>query len=392
MRVAGLVWIILKGRMSRHIYNLNNTIPIMKDNHYCVIMAGGYGKRFWPICRETLPKQFLDITGNGNSFVRAAYDRCAGLFKPENIFIITLEKYRRLVEQQIPELPEKNLLLEPYGRKTGPCVAYSTYTILKREPNAVMTVMPSDLVISDNEQFTHTILKAMEYAEAHPVLMTLGVKPTHPDPNYGYIQIKGGEEAYSDDVPMKVKTFTEKPDAALAEVFWKSGEFFWNSGIFVWQASVIKEEMEKYMPNITNLFSGWKTTLGSTAEAVFIERVYTDSEKISIDNGVMEKTDIAWLFPARFGWSDIDNWETFYKHYANKDADNNACNSKNTCLENAEGNLIISQDKNKLMAIKGLKDYIVIDTEDVLMICPKNDEEYKGFLTRTAMPGYNEFR
>lgn len=334
----------------------------------------------------------MDITGRGNSFVRAAYDRCTSLFKPENIIIITLDKYKKLVEEQIPELPKENLLPEPYSRKTGPCVAYSTYTILKRNPNAVVTVTPSDLVITDTDQFRSTISKAMEYAEGNHVLMTLGVKPTHPDPNFGYIQIKGGKEAYSEDIPVKVKTFTEKPDAALAEVFWKSGEFFWNSGIFVWKASVIKEEMEKYIPHITNLFSGWENALGTTSETVFIERAYTDCEKISIDYGVMEKTDIAWLFPARFGWSDIDSWDTFYSHYGPKDAEGNACNAKNTCIEDSGGNLIISTNEKKLMAIKGLKDYMVIDTGDVLLICPKDDKEYKDFLARTAMPGYDEFR
>ncbi len=364
----------------------------MRDNHYCVIMAGGYSKHFWPICRENMPKQFMDITGNGQSFVRAAYDRCSGLFKPENIIIITIRKYKRLVEEQIPELPKENLLLEPYERKTGPCIAYSTYTILKRDPAAVVTVTSSDLVITENEQFRNTISKAMEYAETNPVLMTLGVRPTHPDPNFGYIQIKGGEEAYSENTPVKVKTFTEKPDVALAEVFWKSGEFFWNSGIFVWKASVIKEEMEKYIPHITNLFKGWENTIGSPYETVFIERAYTDCEKISIDYGVMEKTERAWLFPALFDWSDIDNWETFYNIFKDNDAENNVCNTEKRCIEDAKGNLIIFDNGKNLMAVKGLKDFMVIDTGDVLMICPRDENEYKDFLARTAMPGYDEFR
>lgn len=364
----------------------------MRHHHYCVIMAGGHGKRFWPICRENMPKQFMDMTELGTSFLRSAYERCSSLFPPENIIIITLEKYKALVESQIPEIPKENLLLEPFGRKTAPCIAYATYTILKRDPEAVVTVTPSDLVITDTEQFRTTLSKAMDYAMEHLVLMTLGVRPTHPDPNFGYIQIKGGKDAYSDDIPVKVKTFTEKPDVSLAKIFWKSGEFFWNSGIFVWKASVIKEELEKYLPDITELFTGWDKALGSPAEKSFIERVYADCEKISIDHGVMEKTERAWLFPARFGWNDIDNWETFYAHYRKKDSGNNVCNSEKQCLEDAEDNLIITKDKKKLIAIKGLKDYMVIDTGDVLMICPKDDEKYKEFLPKTIMPGYDEFR
>ena len=364
----------------------------MKHNHYCVIMAGGYGKRFWPICRENMPKQFMDMTELGTSFLRAAYERCSSLFLPENIIIITLEKYKELVKSQVPEIQDKNLLLEPFGRKTAACVAYATYTILKRDPEAVVAVTPSDLIISDTEEFSNTLSKAMEYAKVNQVLMTLGIRPTHPDPNFGYIQIKGGKDACSDDKPIKVKTFTEKPDPSLAEVFWKSGEFFWNSGIFVWKASVIKEELEKYLPDITELFTGWDKALGSPAEKSFIERVYADCEKISIDYGVMEKTDKVWLFPANFGWCDIDNWDAYYRNYKKKDEVNNICNSDRQCLEDAEDNLIISKDRKKLIAIKGLKDYMVIDTGDVLMICPKDDEKYKELLAKTGMPGYEEFR
>ena len=259
----------------------------MNHNYYCVIMAGGYANHFWPLSRESRPKQFLNIAGRGHSFVRDAYERCLGLVPQENILIITLSRYKDLVREQIPELPAENLLLEPYGRKTAPCIAYATYTLLGRNPEAVVAVTPADLLIPDEGLFRETLSRALDYAARNEVLATLGIVPSRPDTNYGYIQAVGGALARNDDKPVKVKTFTEKPDAALAQVFYQSGEFFWNSGIFVWQARVIEEEMRKYTPEITTLFQGWESALGSPAEEVFLERAYTDCTKLSIDYGVM---------------------------------------------------------------------------------------------------------
>lgn len=361
------------------------------DNRYCVILAGGTGSNFWPLCRENKPKQFLDISAKGQSGVRVAYDRCAKVFAPENILVITLAKFKELVREQIPELDEKNLLLEPYGRKTAPCIVYSTYAILKRNPEAVITVTPSDIVISDNEKFAQTVDKAMDYAAEHPVLMTLGVTPTHPEPNFGYIQIKGGKGAYSEDHPMKVKTFTEKPDEALAKVFYESGEFLWNSGIFVWKASVIREEMERYIPEITQLFRGWEAALGTPTERVFLERAYADCTKQSIDYGVMEKTERAWLYPAKFGWADIGNWDALYSAYP-KDASGNASDSAKSRMEDSQGNLIITGDKKKLVAVRGLSNCLVVDTGDVLMICPRDDGKHREFMDGFLRPGFEEYK
>ena len=218
-----------------------------------------------------------------------AYERCLGVVPEENILIITLGKFKDIINEQIPELPKENLLLEPYARRTAPCIAYATYTLLKRNPDAVMAATLTDIIVNDEQLFKETMTHALDYAEKNPVLVTLGVKPDRPDTEYGYIQAVGGKGACSSGDPVKVKTFTEKPDAEIADVFFRSGEFFWNSGIFVWQASVIKEEMERYIPEITRLFDGWEGALGSPAEEVFIERAYTDCIKLSIDYGVMEK-------------------------------------------------------------------------------------------------------
>ena len=355
-------------------------------------MAGGHLNRFWPISREDMPGHFLDITGNGKSLVRMAYDRCVGVVPTENIIVITLEKFKDIIREQIPELPEENLLLEPYGRRTGPCVAYSTYALLKRDPSAVVAVTPADLFINDVDQFREALANALDYATEHPVLMTLGIKPDRPDTDYGYIQAVGGKGACSSGDPVKVKTFTEKPDAEIADVFFRSGEFFWNSGIFVWQASVIKEEMERYIPEITRLFDGWEGALGSPAEEVFIERAYTDCIKLSIDYGVMEKTDRAWVYPIQFGWSDIDSWENYYSSIRSKDQDGNISNTQMKILQNDKRNIILTKNKNKLLMIRGLEDCLVVDTDDVLLICPRDDKQYKELVNSTRMPGYDKYR
>lgn len=364
----------------------------MKKNQYCVIMAGGHLNRFWPISREDMSGHFIDISGTDKSLVRMAYDRCLGVVPQENIMVITLAKFKDIIKEQIPELPEDNLLLEPYARRTAPCVAYSTYTLLKRDPSAVVAVTPADIVINDIELFRKTLTSALNYAESNPVLMTLGIQPSCPDTEYGYIQVTGGKEACKKNEPVKVKTFTEKPSQEIAELFFKSGEFFWNSGIFVWQASVIREEMERYIPEITRLFDGWEGALGSPAETVFIERAYTDCIKLSIDYGVMEKTDRAWIYPVHFGWSDIDSWENFYSNVGKKDADGNIANTQKDILQKSSGNIILSKNKEKLIVLRGLENFIVADTDDVLLVCPRDDKQYKELVNSTRMPGYDKYR
>ena len=364
----------------------------MNRNHYCIIMAGGAGTRLWPISRTDFPKQFIEVGNTGKSFLRTTYDRFAGFFIPENIIVVTNSRYKNLVKQQIPELDDSNILAEPYSRNTAPCVAYATYTLLKRNPDAAMVVTPADHLIFDEDKFRETIINALDYAAREKVLMTIGLMPTRPDTNYGYIQVTGGKIACHADKAVKVKTFTEKPDADLARVFVDSGEFLWNSGIFAWTAQSIKEEMEKYLQEVTRLFTGWEKTLGSKAEEDFIARVYTDCLNISIDYAVMEKTDRAWLYPATFGWADIGSWESLQEFYPYKDTLGNAVIAEKTLTSENHNSIFISNARNKLVAIKGLKDYMVIDTDDVLLICPKNDKSFKDFMAGIAMPEYEKYR
>ena len=363
---------------------------MLNNHHYCIIMAGGVGSRFWPVSRANLPKQFLDFNIQGRSFLRRTYDRMKAVIPEENIIVVSLERYREHVRAQLPELPEENLLLEPYNRNTAPCITFATYDILRRDPDAVTVVTPSDHSIGRHVDFNRTIQDALAYAAGSDALITLGVVPTRPDANFGYIQMAGHPEPGK---PVKVKTFTEKPDPDLARVFIETREFLWNSGIFVWRADAIAAALERYAPEITRLWSGWQEALGTDAQKAFLERIYTDMPRNSVDYAVMEKTDKAWVYPATFRWADIGNWETFYDYLAYHDEQGNALNrTTRRLLLECNDDIVYSTREGKLLALRGLDDFIVIDTDDVLMICPRDEEKLKDFLSQLAMPEYEEYR
>lgn len=361
-------------------------------NCYCVIMSGGSGTRFWPLSRTDRPKQFLDVADTGKTFIRQTYERFLKTVPQENILIVTAEKYRNLVMEQIPELPKENLLLEPYTRNTAPCIAYATYTLLKRDPFAKVVVTPSDHIIDDEDLFAETISKAFGYVGDNDILMTLGVVPTRPDTNYGYVQAQGGKKSIQKNEPVRAKTFTEKPDQALAEVFLGTGEFLWNAGIFIWQARTIMKEMEKHLPEMASLFRGWEGALGTDMEADFVAHAYTECPNVSIDYGVMEKTDLAWVLPVKFGWQDIGTWESLYNFLPDKDPEGNTFNVDKVIAEDSRSTMVVSTQKDKMIAIKGLEDFMIIDTDDALVICPKDDRKFKEFISGIAMPEFEKYR
>ena len=235
--------------------------------------------------------------------LKMTFDRFNRFLPESHILVITLDRFAQTARQMLPSLPDENLLVEPQARKTAPCMAYAAYTLLTRDPEAIIVATPWDLFIRDESLFAQTIGDACQYVQENDVLMTLGIVPKAADVNFGYIQVKEGRNAHLMAGPLQVKTFTEKPSAELAEVFIRTGEFFWNSGIFIWKASTICAEMEKYLPEVTELFRGWETQIGDRA---FLERAYSECPKVSLDYGVMEHTDRAWLYPARFGWADIE--------------------------------------------------------------------------------------
>lgn len=363
----------------------------MNNHHYCVIMAGGVGSRFWPLSKISRPKQFLDLTGAGKSFLRLTYERYLDILPAENILVVTRSRYRDLVMEQIPELESRNLLLEPDGRNTAPCLAFATYALLRRDPEAVMVATPADLIIEGHELFCAAIEKAFEYAADHEALITLGVVPSRPDTNFGYIQVVGGTAAAAGDDIVKVKTFTEKPDEQLAEVFIQSGEFLWNSGMFVWKADTIRKEMEKYCGQIATRFAGVGDVLGTPQEQEWLEKVYMGCGRDSIDYAVMEHTGRASVLPVKFGWADIGNWDTLYEYLNRKDDDGNALHVYQTLLQETSDSIIYSSG-NKLLAIKGLENYVIMDTKNVLMICPRDDRQLKEITSNIGLKEFEEFR
>ena len=353
----------------------------MNHNHYCIIMAGGIGSRFWPVSRQSRPKQFIDILGVGRTFLQMTFDRYAAIVPRENILIVTSERYDHLVREQLPDIPEENILLEPYKRNTAPCVAYATYKIYKKDPDAVVVVAPSDHLIIGEEGFNETIRTALEEAGKNDRLYTIGIDPTRPETNYGYIQInKATREAVGSHETYAVKTFTEKPNFDLAKVFIETGEFLWNSGMFIWSLKAIKAEMERCLPEVTTLFRGGEAFYGTEGERDFIRRVYEECPAISIDYGVMEKTQKAWVFLSNFGWSDLGTWESVYER-SQKDAAGNVVKVGKPLIDDVNGSLIIGSNAEKLMVVRGLSDVMVIDLKDVLVVCHRDDRTVKDILT-----------
>ncbi|MBR5249444.1 MAG: mannose-1-phosphate guanylyltransferase [Bacteroidales bacterium] len=357
----------------------------MTSNKYCVIMAGGVGSRFWPISRNERPKQFLDILGTGRTFLQQTYDRFSHIVPEDHILVVTSETYRELVQKQLPQVLPENILCEPFRRNTAPCIAYATYKLWKKDPNATVVVAPSDHHITHEHLFAETIRNAMNYADGHDKLITLGIEPTRPETGYGYIQANvRNYESVGGDIFHSVKTFTEKPNRELAEVFIKSGEFLWNSGIFIWNLRTIRSELERWLPAVTDLFQRGQDLYDTPDEQRYIQQVYADCTSISIDYGVMEKTRCAWVLKAGFGWSDLGTWDSLYSH-ANKDEHRNFIHCEELMMDKISGSIVYSTEEGKLLAIKGLDNFMIINTDDVLMICPRDEVRFKNMLTDLAV-------
>jgi mannose-1-phosphate guanylyltransferase len=342
----------------------------MNKNNYVAIMAGGIGSRFWPMSRTDYPKQFLDILNTGRTLIQGTFDRFAKFIPAENIYVVTSEQYKNIVAQQLPEMPVANILCEPSRKNTAPCVAYISHKLLKLNPNANLVCAPADHIILEQENFKTICLSALDFTASIKALVTLGIKPTHPNTGYGYIQYE--QAAVSDNV-YKVKTFTEKPDLELAKTFIASGDFLWNAGIFVWQVKNIVAAFEKLLPELNELFEAEKGNFNTPDEQAAIDRIYPLCVNISIDYGIMEKADNVYIIPSSFGWSDLGTWGSAYDNLA-KDYLENAVAGDNVVVIDATKNMVHADNK-KLVLLQGLDDFIVVDTKDVLMICKKDKEQ-----------------
>ena len=342
----------------------------MNKNNYVAIMAGGIGSRFWPMSRTNFPKQFLDILNTGRTLIQGTFDRFVKFIPTENIYVVTSEQYKDIVAQQLPEIPVENILCEPSRKNTAPCVAYISHKLLQLNPEANLICAPADHIILEQDNFKNICLDALKFTSNIKALVTLGIKPTHPNTGYGYIQYE--QQAAAADV-YKVKTFTEKPDLQLAKTFIASGDFLWNAGIFVWQVKNIVAAFEKLLPELNELFETEKANFNTAAEQESINRIYPQCVNISIDYGIMEKADNVYIIPSSFGWSDLGTWGSAYENL-NKDYLENAVAGNNVVVIDATKNMVHADNK-KLVLLQGLDDFIVVDTKDVLLICKKEKEQ-----------------
>jgi mannose-1-phosphate guanylyltransferase len=340
----------------------------MNKNLYVVLMAGGVGIRFWPYSRNACPKQFLDVLGIGKTLLQSAYERFLPLCPKENIFIVTHEEHAALTRVQIPNIAPEQLLTEPMRKNTAPCIAYASYKIAKKNKDAIIVVSPSDHLILNDEEFQTTIAKSVDQARTQDKLITLGIKPVRPETGYGYIQFLEGKS------PLKrVKTFTEKPELALAKKFVESGDFVWNSGIFIWGVQAILEAFARYMPEMTEVFDDLAPRLYTDDEKSAVETAYGQCKSISIDYGIMEKADNVYVWPSYFSWSDLGSWNSLYDT-SNKDLNNNAISADALVYETR--NSVIKGSPGKLIVAQGLNGYLIGAFDNVVIVCEKDKEEF----------------
>ncbi|MEO6705948.1 MAG: sugar phosphate nucleotidyltransferase [Ginsengibacter sp.] len=349
----------------------------MNRNNFVAIMAGGIGSRFWPVSRVDLPKQFLDILNLGKTLIQSTFDRFAQYIPIENIYVVTSYQYKRIVAEQLPLLPEENIVCEPSRKNTAPCIAYISYKLQQLNPKSNLICAPADHLILDNTAFIKTSIEALEFTEKNNALLTLGIKPFNPNTGYGYIKYE--QESVSDNI-YKVKTFTEKPDLELAKTFMASGDFLWNAGIFVWKTKNIIAAFEKYLPEIHELFDGAKKVMNSSMEKETIDLIYPLCMNISIDYGILEKADNVYVIPSSFGWSDLGTWGSAYDNLE-KDYHENAVAGNNIILFDSSKNIVHTKG-DKLILLQGLDDFIVVDTDDALLVCKKeNEQNIKEYLS-----------
>lgn len=343
------------------------------SNHYCVIMAGGIGARFWPMSKTNRPKQFIDILGTGKTLIQMTFERFLPVCPAENIYVVTNEIYREQVLEQLPLMKPEQVLCEPARRNTAPCIAYANHVIMQKNPNAVIVVAPSDHIILRPDVFVSNLKDAMQAAKENDWLITLGIEPSRPDTGYGYIQFLEGSVHTELDKLKKVKTFTEKPSYDIALTFLESGDFLWNAGIFIWSLGSINKAFEQYLPEVNDLFAEGMGKYSTPEEEQFIKQTYAVCRNISIDYGIMEKADNVYVMSVDFGWSDLGTWGSLYDIRA-KDSASNAVVGNNVMIYDSS-DCIVNMPKDKLVVLQGLNDYIVVEDDNALLICRKQDEQ-----------------
>ena len=331
-------------------------------------MAGGVGSRFWPSSTENRPKQFLDILGVGKSLLRITYERSVRLVHPSRILVVTNELYMDQVQYHIPEIPTKNILTEPSRNNTGPSVAYTALHIHAEDNNAVFAILPSDHVIEKEDEYINKLSEAFAFADDNQSVVTLGIQPTRPDTGYGYIEVKS-----SDDKIKKIESFREKPDKHKAEEYLESGNYLWNAGMFVWKTATVIDAFEKHEPEIISVLNSNPDAFGTDNEREYINSVYPRTKKISIDYAILERADNVFTIPVDIGWSDLGTWNSLHA-YLKKDENRNVIQTNTSHIEEVKNSLVVAQ-KERIVVIKGLDNFIVIDEPGALLIYPKDQEQ-----------------
>lgn len=334
-------------------------------------MAGGIGSRFWPSSRTARPKQFIDILGTGQSLMQMTWDRARHFSAPEQILVLTNQLYEGLVADHLPEILKKNILTEPSRNNTAPCIAYAAFKLYKKDPDAIMVILPSDHLILKESEYEEKIRTAISFVKDKEALLTLGIQPTRPDTGYGYIQF---EKKADNDKILPVQSFKEKPDLRTAQSYLDSGSYLWNAGIFIWKAGDVINGFKKFQPELYALFASGMDLYNTDQEAAFIQQHYKEAPKISIDYALMEKANNVYTVPADIGWSDLGTWASLWD-IKEKDEQNNVLISQDRIILTGTDGCIISKEPEKLAVIDGLSDYIVIDQKDVLLIYPKSKEQ-----------------
>lgn len=334
---------------------------------YAAILAGGAGTRFWPASRSYKPKQFLDITGTGKTLLQSTVHRLIGIANSEDIMVITNEKFRRLIEGQIPEILPNRILNEPDMRNTAPAIAYAVYKLYKEDPDAVLAIVPSDHIIKDESQYKLSMELAFSLAVESDSIVVLGIEPNHPNTGYGYIQYKRENDKGS----CEVLRFVEKPDLQTARNYLDQGDYLWNAGMFISSVKYLKECFEKFAPEISDFFTNGYEYLNTEQEEEYLQMNYHENPIISIDYAIMEKADNVLVIPVDIGWSDLGSWQTMYEQNI-KDENQNVIAVEQSLLYNTFGTIVKSNNPNKLFIIDGLKDFVVIDIDDIIYIAPRS--------------------
>lgn len=341
--------------------------------NHLVIMAGGVGSRFWPMSTAEHPKQFIDVLGVGRTLFQLTYDRFEGIVSPENVWVVTNEKYAGIVHQQLPEIPEGNILREPCRRNTAPCIAYVSWRIKNSDPKANIVVAPSDHIVTDPTEFRRVISECLKFTSESDAIVTLGMRPTRPETGYGYIEADLSAPSARNKEIFRVVKFREKPELETAIKYIQQKNFLWNAGIFIWSASTIINAFRVYQPALARIFDRIRDKLGTPEEQKYIDEVYPDCENISVDYAIMEKADEIFVCPASFGWSDLGTWGSLLLQ-SKRDLYGNAVISKGADLYETKNSIINVQDAKKVV-IQGLDGYIVAEHDGVLLICQLSEEQ-----------------